>query len=191
MQNKAHDISTYAFGAAERVLPDANIWLYLYAPAGIAYPSISTAIAAYSKSWKTMFSAGVEVCLDAIILSEVVNVVLRNEWQRVDPPHRTTRARKYRTHFRQSAEYPPAASSVEKLARLIVSDGKALDHTFSKWDLARLLTEFGGGSTDWNDQLLVESCRHNGMKLLTHDADHVYGGIEVLTANPKLIAACP
>ncbi len=32
--NKAHDAATYGFSASERILVDANVWLYLCPPAG-------------------------------------------------------------------------------------------------------------------------------------------------------------
>ncbi|MGQ0591308.1 MAG: hypothetical protein ACT4QB_01315 [Gammaproteobacteria bacterium] len=85
--------------------------------------------------------------------------------------------RKYRKRkdFRRSTDYLPAAASVEQLGRLIIAQSQVIDHSFSQWDLDQLLIEFGRGSTDWNDQLLVENCRHHGLKFLTHDADHVSG----------------
>lgn len=192
MQNRAHDISAYTFVAADRILPDANIWLYLYAPSSIALPShLRPAVAAYTSAWASIVSSGAGVFLDAIIFSEVINRLLDDEWQRVDPPDsRGIRRYRKRKDFRRSTDYPPAAAAVEQLARLIVAQSQAIDHSFSQWDLDQLLTEFGRGSTDWNDHLLVENCRHHGLKLLTHDADHVSGGIEVLTANRRLIAAC-
>lgn len=193
-RNKAYDVAAYNFAADDCVVPDANIWLYLYAPAGVAYPTyLKQAIASYSKAWKVLLSRNVKVLLDAIVLCEVINRLLDNEWQRIDPPDAVTKTRRYakRKHFRKSAEYPAAASSVESLARLIIADAHPLDHLFSKCDLDSLLSDFGSGSTDWNDQLLVENCRCHGMKLMTHDADHTHGGIEVLTANQRLLAACP
>lgn len=51
--------------------------------------------------------------------------------------------------------------------------------------------ETQAGSLDFNDGVLVEVCRIRGWKLLTNDADMQLGGIEVLTTNPKLLAACP
>jgi predicted nucleic acid-binding protein len=192
MQNKAHDISGYRFAAADRVLLDANIWLFLYAPSSIALPShLRPAVAAYTRAWAAILSSGAKAFLDAIIFSEVINRLLDDEWQRIDPPDaRGVRKYRKRKDFRRSTDYPAAATTVEQLARLIVAESQAIDQPFSQWDLDQLLGEFGRGSTDWNDQLLVENCRHHGLKLLTHDADHVSGGIEVLTANRRLIAAC-
>jgi hypothetical protein len=32
MKNKAHDLRTYRFTPGEKILIDANVWLYLYPP---------------------------------------------------------------------------------------------------------------------------------------------------------------
>lgn len=194
MQNKAIDISGYTFRLSDQILPDSNIWLYLYSPAAVAYPHwLKPAIMTYTKAWAALHQQDVTVWLDTVVLSEVINRLLDEEWQRIDPPNQGTQVRKYkkRKDFRCSQDYPGAARSVEAIARMVVADSKALDHPFSRWDLDSVLTDFGSGSTDWNDQLLVETCRYHNVKLMTHDADYVTGGIEVLTINPKLIAACP
>jgi len=191
MKNKAHNVTNYTFSAGEMVLPDANVWLYLYSPASIGIdPRIITA---YSDALDSIQDKGAVVCLDPLVMSEVINRLLDEEWLRIDPPDPRTKARRYRKRkeFRQSRDYPVAARTVEMLAKQIVADSKALDQPFSKLDLGQLLTDFGSGSTDWNDQLIVETCRHHGCKLLTNDTDHTDGGIEVLTSHPRLLAACP
>lgn len=194
MRNKAYDISTYRFSEADRILPDANVWLYLYAPASIAYPPrLRPVIASYTKAWAALHNDGATVLLDTLILSEVINRLLDNEWRRIDPLDPTTRVRRYhnRKDFRQSSDYPAAARAVEALAKMMVAASAGVDHSFSEWNLNDLLSDFGSGSTDWNDQLVTESCLYHNIKLLTHDSDHVSGGIDVLTCNPDLIAACP
>jgi predicted nucleic acid-binding protein len=191
MKNKAHDVSSYAFTGGEMVMLDANVWLYLYSPASIALdPRI---VISYADAWDAIQESGAVACLDPLVLSEVINRLLDEEWLRLDPPHPATRARRYRKRkdFRQSADYPAAASVVEGVAKQIVGDSRPLDHPFSSHDLGQMLTDFGSGSTDWNDQLIVETCRHHGCKLLTNDADYIEGGIEVLTTHPRLLRLCP
>jgi predicted nucleic acid-binding protein len=174
MKNKAYDISAHAFSTADRILPDANIWLYLYASSPTAYPEwLKKQIAPYSAAWKTLPLEGAKVFMDTMIFSEVINRLLDEEWLQIDPPHPKTGARKYRKRkdFRRSADYPTAAKNVEALGRQIMSEAEPLDHPFSRWNLEGMLTDFGSGSTDWNDQLIVEVCCLHGLKLLTHDTD--------------------
>lgn len=193
MKNKAHNVSQYTFTAGELVLPDANIWLFLYSPATLALPAWRQAqIAPYSAAWNDLFTAGASVCLDPLVMCEVVNRLLDEEWARIDPRD-SWGNRRYpnRKKFRKSPDYAAAAKAVEATSRQIIADTQALDHPFKNWDLDATLAEFGSSSTDWNDQLIVENCRHHGCKLLTDDSDHTEGGIQVLTANPNLVRACP
>ncbi len=191
MKNKAHDVAHYTFSAGELILPDANIWLYLYSPASINLaPWI---VPAYTNAWDSLLESDAIPCIDPIVISEVINRLLDEEWLRLDPPDPRTRTRRYRKRkdFRRSAEYPAASRIVESLAKQMMAEAKPLDHPFGTMDIDDMLTDFGLGSTDWNDQLIVESCSHHGCKLMTNDADHTEGGIDVLTAHRQLLRACP
>ena len=64
------------------------------------------------------------------------------------------------------------------------------DHPFATVNIKQVLADFTVGVTDFNDGLLAETCRRNGWKLITNDGDFSTGGIEVLTANSRLLAAC-
>jgi hypothetical protein len=57
-------------------------------------------------------------------------------------------------------------------------------------DLRRALTDFSSGKIDLNDSLRVDICHQRQYKLLTHDSDFQFGGIDVLTLNRKLLQAC-
>lgn len=191
MKNRAFNVAAHAFTAADQILPDANIWLFLYSPASVAYPPwLKAKVALYSTAWGNLHASGAKAFIDPIVLGEVINRLLDDEWNLIDPrgPGRKYSSRK---KFRLSGDYPPAAKSVQGIANQIMSDAKALDHPFSKWNVGKMLTEFGSGSTDWNDQLITENCLHHNLKLMTDDGDHITGGLEVLTANGKLLAACP
>ncbi len=54
-----------------------------------------------------------------------------------------------------------------------------------------LLRSFGKGGEDFNDQLIVEITKKYDLKLLTDDGDMTKGGVDVITANRRLLTACP
>jgi predicted nucleic acid-binding protein len=165
------------------LLFDTNVWLYLYpAPAASVYRHA----ARYSSGLKSMLQAGAQMVVDAVVLSEYLNRYCRIEWS---ANHRAM----YRDFkaFRMSADFAPAGQAAAAYANQILKLGKRYDHPFSLIDLMRILTDFESGLCDFNDGLLVETCRHHGWKIVTNDSDFVSGGIEVLTTNPKLLKACP
>jgi hypothetical protein len=182
MKNKAYDLTTYAFSKGEPILLDANVWLFLY-PAPSGKPSSSRS--SYSAAFKNMLSAGVSLVLDALILSEYLNRYCRIEWQVLHKAKHPDFKK-----FRKLPEYVGIGNGAAIFARSILKFCTKHDHPFSSVDVEKVLSDFECGACDFNDGLFVETCRQNGWKLVTHDADFINGGIEILTSNPNLLSAC-
>lgn len=180
MKNRAINASTYAFSAADKLLPDANIWIYLNGPA--SNPGY-WAVQAYSAILGDILTAGAELYLDVLVLSEFINRFARMEMNRLGQQDFKA--------FRQSPAFAPVALAIQQQTSQILAMCQPLDHPFSEWNHAQLLADFGSGGADWNDQLLVENCRKHGISPLTNDGDFTVGGISVFTANGKLLRACP
>lgn len=182
-RNKAYSLSTYTFKKNEALLLDTNVWLYLYpAPSGRA----STHAASYSAAIKAMLSAGSQLVMDAMVLSEYLNRYCRIEWNAL---HKTT-YRQFKA-FRKSAAFQSVGQGAATFARSMLKHCTRHDHPFATTDVTRVLSEFEAGANDFNDGLLVETCRQHGWKLVTNDGDFTTGGIEVLTSHPALLNACP
>jgi len=181
MKNKAFDARSHAFLDSDSILVDANIWLYLLGPASVS-PRWT---AVYSGVFKRIDSAGSDLFLDTLILSEFINRFARIEMQRIQPGQSNFKA------FRDSNDFQAVAQSIESQVNVMLSLCRPIDHPFSEWNLSDLLKDFSTGTVDWNDQLIVENCRKHSLALLTNDGDFTHGGISVFTANTKLLAACP
>jgi predicted nucleic acid-binding protein len=182
MRNKAYDARSYRFTDKDAVLPDANIWLYLYGPA--ATPG-SWTVTTYSNIFSRILSAGTRMFLDVLVLVEFINRFARLEMIRLQPTQKDFKA------FRQSADFPPVAEAIETQVTQILMNCQPINHPFAEWNLGGLLKDFATGNEDCNDQLIAENCRKHGLALLTNDRDFTQGGISVFTANNKLLMACP
>lgn len=182
-KNKAHAAASYRFQAGESILIDANVWLYLQPPA--ARPTSQWA-AAYSSVFCRLLQAKAQPVVDALILSEYLNRYIRIEhdasWK--------TRYPKFKD-FRQSPDAANILQAVVAEIGQILKTSKACDTPLASINLPAVLGAVQNGTADFNDGLLIESCRLNGWKLLTNDGDMTMGGIELLTANRKLLQACP
>jgi len=183
MKNKAHNLAIYAFRKDEQLLLDTNVWLYLL-PAPSDKPKGYAA--SYSRAFKNMLTAGAYLAMDAMILSEYLNRYCRIEWSALHkhayPDFKA---------FRKSASFQTVGQGAATFARRILKLCACHNHPFATTDVVRVLADFEAGSNDFNDGLLAETCRHHGWKLVTNDGDFALGGIELLTTNPKLLAACP
>ncbi len=183
MMNKAYDLTTYTFSTKEPMLLDTNVWLFLF-PAPSNTPR--GYVMKYSAAFKRMHAAGVYLPMDALILSEYLNRYCRIEWRAIyKNSHTEFKA------FRQSSDFGPVGQADAEYARYILHLCTRHDHPFSTSDVDRALSDFECAVCDFNDSLIIESCRRNGWKFVTDDADCTSGGIEVLTSNPRLLSACP
>lgn len=182
MKNKAFELASYVFSKDEPILLDTNVWLYLFP----APSDPNTAPAGYSAALKEMLTAGVHLASDAITISEYLGSYWRIEYK-------GAYQKKYGKlkAFRKSPDFAAIGASASLFAQKILKLCSRHDYPFASIDVDQVLSNFESGVMDINDGLLVESCRHNGWKFVTHDEDCTEGGIEVLTVNPKLIAACP
>lgn len=182
-KNKAYDAAAYSYQMGEAILIDANIWLYLLPPASQPTPSWA---AAYSGTFSCLLQAKAQPVVDALILSEYLNRYVRLEydavWRTVYPKFKG---------FRQSADGSSVLQSAVAEVKQILKNSASRDTPIERIDLPAVLDAVQSGTVDFNDGLLIENCRLNGWKLLTHDGDMTVGGIEVLTRNKKLLSACP
>lgn len=182
-RNRAHNSSDYVFHKGEKILVDANVWLFLLPPTAQPLPWYGRN---YSEAMKKLLAAGARPVVEVLVLSEYINRSLRLEyeavWKSTYPKFKD---------FRRSDGFARAVNPVIKDVRQILGMSDIEDTELTHADLPGILEETERGALDFNDGAIVETCRRHGFKLLTHDGDMQFGGIEVLTSNPQLLAACP
>ena len=188
MKNKAHDLSGWSFSTEDRILPDANFWILVFGPAAsVANPELR--VRNYSGALRTMLRQQVSMFIDVTIMSEFLNSLARLEFNSnfLGRGYGATDFKR----FRNSTDFLPTARMIEGQFGKILRISQCLDHPFSDWDLPALLSAFGKGGEDFNDQLIVEVTKRYDLKLLTDDGDMTNGGVELITANRKLLRECP
>lgn len=181
MTSKVIDASRHSFSKDDRVLVDANVWLYLFGPK----PPNSSAARSYSAVLKALHTAGTLLFLDVLVLSEFVNRYVRDQHRVLDVPGSAISG-DFKT-FRDSPDFIPVAEAVQRSVMLIGKFAKPIDHMLPKVDLLTLLAEFAKGARDINDELLAEACKLHGLALLSNDADVAHSGITLFTTNPYLL----
>ncbi len=183
MNNKAYDLASYSFVSGEQILVDTNIWLYLFPAPGNPPPRYAQQ---YSSAFLNLVNVKAQPILDTMVLSEYLNRYCRIEWE-------GNYKSQYLTfkQFRKSADFQAIASSAKTFAGRILNFCQIHSVSPDELDLNQALVDFASGQTDFNDSILVDICKKRNLKLMTNDGDFQYGGIEVLTTNPRLLNACP
>lgn len=181
-KNRALRISDYPFSETDKLLFDANIWLYVLSP----QPGLmARSDFGYSNAMKRMKHAKSEILLDVSVMGEVINKLCRIYYA-------ADHASAYQGYkdFRKSAAFLAVARNVCTVSTEMLKVAQAVDFPFAHIDREWVVEQVGTAEMDYTDALLVQTCFIHKWKLVTHDGDLCTGGIDVITANRKLIAAC-
>lgn len=173
--SRIESVAGYRFQAEDKLFFDANIWIYLYAPAN---PS-PKAVDVYSTMFKRILNAQCTLFIDVLIVSEVVNRLARVKWNR-----RLYTFKDYRNSDAFKKEAVRIAVNVKEMVNYCVK----VESCFPSIDVDGLLDAYGSGAYDLNDQVIAEMCKRHGLSLVTHDSDFRGTGVAILTANKGLLA---
>lgn len=179
--SKAQDINGYRFSKTDKLFFDANIWLYVYGPQGNpGDPKART----YSGALANAMRAGSLILADVLVVSEFINRFARLEHQAL---YVVGKAPQDFKQFRNSPAFQPVAQAIVAAVRKILKLAARTESDFAAVDINALLTEFEGGGYDFNDQVLARLCLSQNLKLVTHDGDFKKAGIDILTANRRIL----
>ncbi len=176
MPEKVHHIKKYNLSLENTFFFDTNVWLYVYGP--IAYQDWKSEI--YSSVLKKMHDLGCPIYTNSMVISEFINSFARMEFKQQS----TFMGFK---DFRNSSEFLSTAEEIAYNVKKILNITFRCDSDLADLDLINLVNNFETGSYDFNDLIFTEICKNRGMILVTHDGDFKSSGLEVLTANRKLL----
>jgi predicted nucleic acid-binding protein len=179
MPTNVYRVDSYEFAESDELFMDTNIWFYVYAPQS---PD-DRRTRAYSKALAKILTVRSRIFIDAMVLSEFINSYSRLAYNLFKPAGSTINFKEYR----QSPDFKPIAKDIESSVRRILKHCQRTESGFSDCDIDSLLSKYGEGNSDFNDQLMVELCKSKGFKLITHDRDFKDCGVTVLTANKRLL----
>lgn len=155
-------LSTYRFRDTDRLLFDANIWLFLYSP---QYGPSDSRVRVYSAALKQVLAARVPIFIDALILSEFFNTWARFAYNRSQP-----KSVDFKT-YRNSSAFIPIAKAISDACRRMLRCATRIESDFTSLDMNALLSSYASGKIDFNDQVIAKPCNQHGLTVVTHDAD--------------------
>ncbi|MCY4071998.1 MAG: PIN domain-containing protein [Chloroflexi bacterium] len=171
------EVSRYPFSVKDDLFLDANIWLFLYGPHQPRPPSY---IRTYSNAYRRILSAQSRIYVDVLIVSEFINRYARLQQNLFAPGSNFKQ-------FRNSLSFKSVAQDIAFNVDRILKHSSRIESGFAALDMSDLLNDFAAGAADFNDQVIAELCKSNGLTLVTHDGDFNAPGLSVLTANRNLL----
>jgi predicted nucleic acid-binding protein len=180
MPGTIHRISTYRFRDTDRLLFDANVWLFLYSP---QYGPNDSRVRVYSAALKNILAARSRIFVDALVLSEVINAMARFVYNTLPPG---TRSRGFKT-YRKSPAFKPVAKAIADACRRILGHATRIESEFPSLNIDNILSGYEGGTADFNDHVLAELCNKRDLTLVTDDGDLKGLSLTILTENRNLL----
>lgn len=156
---------------------DANIWLYVYGP---QRPNDKQA-AIYSQVLRHILDARSCIYIDVLVISEFINAYARRKWK-LDKPE----SEQFK-NFRDSTDFKPVAQAIADDVRRVMSHCSRIEDDFVEMEVDTLLSAYAAGGSDFNDQVITELCKREGLTLITHDGDFKGQEVPILTANQRLL----
>jgi len=181
MPSNAQDINSYAFSNSDRLLLDANVWMFVHGP---NRPG-DNRVAVYSGALAKILAANSTIHTDVLIISEFINRYAR---LRHGILQSTAGAPADFKRFRNSADFKAVAQDIADAVRRVLKNCTRIESDFESVDIASLIDEYEKGRSDFNDQMLTELCKSRGLTLVTDDGDFKGLGLSLITANNKLLS---
>ncbi len=179
MTHRALEVSGYNFTSRDRLFLDANIWLYNFCP-DTQPPKPSRKIEIYSKAFNDIQNVKSRIYIDVLVISEFINRYARLRWRHEKPDMDFK-------DFRNGADFRDVAREIAVQSGRVLSFCSRVESGFEELRIDDLLHTYEAGESDFNDQVIAELCKREGLTLMTDDGDFQYPEISILTANRRLL----
>ncbi len=152
---------------------DANVLIYLFWPTGQHSFEQN-----YARVFRNLLRQGNNLFVDFLVTSEVINRILRNEHQRINPSQKLK-------DFRNSEDGKDALDDIYIIVKNdILARFNVVGKAFNSQEIESLLSV---DELDFVDKATVTLCEENNFVLLTNDKDFRDCGLDMLTGNPHIL----
>jgi len=155
------------------VFLDANVLIYLFWPTGQHLFEEN-----YARAIRNLLKQGNDLFVDFLMISEVVNRIVRIEHKKINPTQRFK-------DFRNSQEGKDALTDIYIIVENeILKRFNIIGKTFDKRDIEKCLLV---DELDFVDKATVALCIENDLVLLTNDKDFKNTDLDILTCNRVIL----
>ncbi len=167
-----YKLQDYAQLTKREVFFDANVIIYLFWPTG-QHPFENN----YARVFRNLMRQGNNLYVDFLVISEVINRVIRIEHQKINP------SQKFKD-FRNSQDGKEVLEDIFIIVKNdILSRFKVVGKIFDNIEIERFLEV---DELDFVDKATVSICSENNFVLLTNDKDFKNSELDILTGNPSI-----
>lgn len=163
-----------------KIFFDTNIWISIYGND----PRSSHGV--YSDFYSAALKAGNEIVVNEFVISEYFNRVCKIEYELLFGTGEWSR---YKARRLADPEFMERVESVRDTCLNILDDCIYMPASPGKAALSDCVESAAGGKLDLTDTFLVRQCREQGYVFVSHDGDFCDCGLDLVTANVKVLAS--
>lgn len=177
MSSRVYSIEKYRFKKTDKLFLDTNFWLFVYGERRFRNERVDI----YQQAFARINAAQCQVYVDFVVLSEFVNVRLKEAWQDHQKLFVNPKA------FRKSSAFAAAATDIIDKVEKILTRCHYFDRSIKRRALEGILPIYKDGQLDFNDHAIALQCSVNSWKIVTDDSDFAWQGIDMITANANAL----
>ena len=155
---------------------DTNIWLRVQ---GYFTDPKDKRSRTYSWFYKKALEKECPIFLPAPVLSEFVGVSLNAK-------ARETGWKREHGKIHKCSDFKEWMSDISDDAYHLINDCALIDDQFTGFEIDSLFSSAANGGIDFNDLLIAEICKMNGLSLVTDDIDMKGQAVDIITANRNI-----
>ncbi|HNW81501.1 MAG TPA: DUF5615 family PIN-like protein [bacterium] len=156
---------------------DANALIYVFWPSASLLKERE-----YSSIFNNLLKQKNKMHVDFLVISEVINRVLRIEYEKYLNANNITKDNLNFKTFRNNADGQQALNEIYNTVKSqIFSVFSVAEKAFTKDEITKFLNN---DSLDFNDKGIYAICRENNFILVTNDRDFLNTETEILSSNP-------
>lgn len=173
-------LQDFAQLAGRDVFVDANVLLFLFWPTGQHHFEQN-----YARVFSNLLRQGNNLLVDFLIISEIVNRVIKAEYEKHLLANSLTKTQLKYKDFRSSREGQDALNDIYIIVKNdILNHFRVIGKSFDRQDIEIFLIV---DELDFVDKATVSICTENSLVLLTNDKDFKNSGLDILTGNPHIL----
>lgn len=161
----------------KNVFFDANVLIYIFWPTVGSNPD--SPASRYSSILGALLTNGFKLYLNSVVVSEVVNRILRIEYEKYKVAHDVSNLAF--KDYRDSADGMQVQQDIFDMFNNRIFNLFSIKEKCLTKDMVKSFLTID--SLDFNDKIIVDVCKSNGFVLLTHDRDFVSENVDIISAN--------
>lgn len=162
----------YKVSTSDKVFVDTNILIFLFSPSYVK--NSDDQVEKYSAVFSKLIENKCDLYINSHVVSEFINRCLRIDF---DNNFNINQDKNYKKDYRASEAYLKTIKIVLKELKKFLSFANHINDDFESFDISQAYKSTK--ENDFNDLIIADTVKKNGLKLLSDDKDFMEIGIDI------------